>query len=96
MIEDGKIKAVEKGAGGKGDKTIDVIGMTVCPGLIDSTRTPSSAIYPQAEPARLHRKQSHGGVTSMISAGEVHLPGRPKDRSGTKAWPCSPTNRTRR
>jgi enamidase len=27
----------------------------------------------------------HGGVTSMISAGEVHLPGRPKDAAGTKA-----------
>ena len=27
----------------------------------------------------------HGGVTSMISAGEVHLPGRPTDPKGTKA-----------
>jgi enamidase len=27
----------------------------------------------------------HGGVTTMISAGEVHLPGRPKDVAGTKA-----------
>jgi enamidase len=27
----------------------------------------------------------HGGVTSMISAGEVHLPGRPKDIVGLKA-----------
>ena len=27
----------------------------------------------------------HGGVTSMISAGEPHVPGRPKDRAGTKA-----------
>ena len=27
----------------------------------------------------------HGGVTSMISAGECHTPGRPKDAAGTKA-----------
>jgi enamidase len=27
----------------------------------------------------------HGGVTRMISAGEVHLPGRPKDAAGLKA-----------
>lgn len=27
----------------------------------------------------------HGGVTTMISAGEVHLPGRPKDIVGLKA-----------
>ena len=27
----------------------------------------------------------HGGVTTMISAGEVHLPGRPKDVVGVKA-----------
>jgi len=27
----------------------------------------------------------HGGVTTLISAGEVHLPGRPKDVAGTKA-----------
>ncbi|WP_207390328.1 amidohydrolase family protein [Rhodococcus sp. ABRD24] len=27
----------------------------------------------------------HGGVTSAVSAGEVHTPGRPKDRAGTKA-----------
>jgi enamidase len=26
-----------------------------------------------------------GGVTSVISAGKVHLPGRPKDVAGTKA-----------
>ena len=27
----------------------------------------------------------HGGVTTVISAGEVHLPGRPKDIVGLKA-----------
>ncbi len=27
----------------------------------------------------------HGGITTMISAGEVHLPGRPKDIVGLKA-----------
>ena len=27
----------------------------------------------------------HGGVTTMISAGEVHMPGRPRDVVGVKA-----------
>ena len=27
----------------------------------------------------------HGGLTTMISAGEVHLPGRPRDIVGLKA-----------
>jgi hypothetical protein len=27
----------------------------------------------------------HGGVTTAISAGEVHLPGRPTDPAGVKA-----------
>ena len=27
----------------------------------------------------------HGGITSVISAGEIHAPGRPKDASGLKA-----------
>lgn len=86
VIEDGKIKAVEKGAGGKGDKTIDVNGMTVCPGLIDSHTHPVFGDFtPRQSQAGFIESSLHGGVTSMISAGEVHLPGRPKDRSGTKA-----------
>lgn len=86
VIEDGKIKAVEKGAGGKGDKTIDVNGMTVCPGLIDSHTHPVFGDFtPRQSQLGFIESSLHGGVTSMISAGEVHLPGRPKDRSGTKA-----------
>ncbi len=57
-IEDGKIKAVEKGAGGKGDKTIDVNGMTVCPGLIDSHTHPVFGDFtPRQSQVRLHREQ---------------------------------------
>ena len=97
VIEDGKIKAVEKGAGAKGDKTIDVNGMTVCPGLIDSHTHPVFGDFtPRQSQIGFIESSLHGGVTSMISAGEVHLPGRPKDRTGTKALACSPTNRSRR
>jgi enamidase len=31
------------------------------------------------------RSSLHGGVTAMMSASEVHLPGRPRDRAGVKA-----------
>jgi len=86
VIEDGKITAVEKGPDGKGDRTIDVNGMTVCPGLIDSHTHPVFGDFtPRQNQTGYIESSLHGGVTAMISAGEVHLPGRPKDRQGTKA-----------
>ncbi len=86
VVEEGKIKAVEKGPGGRGDKTIDAKGMTVCPGLIDSHTHPVFGDFtPRQSQLGFIESSLHGGVTSMISAGEVHLPGRPKDRQGTKA-----------
>ena len=47
-------------------------------------------IYPiivecEGEALSLIHISLHGGVTSMISAGECHVPGRPKDPAGTKA-----------
>jgi nicotinamidase-related amidase len=38
----------------------------------------------------------HGGVTTMISAGEVHTPGRPKDVIGTPGAQLAPEARTDR
>ncbi len=86
VIEEGRIKAVEKGLHTVGDKTVDVKGMTVCPGLIDSHVHPVFGDFtPRQNQLGFIESSLHGGVTSMISAGEVHLPGRPKDRQGTKA-----------
>jgi len=60
--------------------------MTVCPGLIDSHTHPVFGDFtPRQSQTGFIESSLHGGVTSMISAGEVHLPGRPKDPQGTKA-----------
>jgi enamidase len=85
LVEDGKIKAVEKGAI-EGEIMIDANGMTVCPGLIDSHTHPVFGDFtPRQNMIGFIESSLHGGVTSMISAGEVHLPGRPTDPKGTKA-----------
>lgn len=68
------------------DQIIDVNGMTVTPGLIDSHVHPVLGDYtPRQRTMDFIDSSKHGGVTTMISAGEAHTPGRPKDRIGTKA-----------
>ena len=85
LVEEGKIKAIEKGSPFEG-KAVDAGGMTVCPGLIDSHSHPVFGDFtPRQNQLNFIDSGLHGGVTSMISAGEVHLPGRPTDPKGTKA-----------
>ena len=93
VIKDGKIESV----GGQElidalkkeaveIKTIDAGGMTVTPGLIDSHTHPVIGDYtPRQKMADFIESSIHGGVTTMISAGEVHTPGRPTDPAGVKA-----------
>lgn len=65
---------------------IDAHGVTLAPGLIDSHVHPVVGDYTPRQ-QQLHWIDStlHGGVTTLISAGEVHMPGRPKDIVGLKA-----------
>ena len=65
---------------------VDAHGASVCPGLIDSHVHPVIGDYTPRQ-QQIHWIDSclHGGVTTMISAGEVHMPGRPKDIVGLKA-----------
>lgn len=65
---------------------VDAKGTTLAPGLIDSHVHPVVGDYTPRQ-QQLHWIDStlHGGVTTMISAGEVHTPGRPKDIVGLKA-----------
>lgn len=93
VVKDGKIDAVggrELVEALKKDstefKTIDAGGMTVTPGLIDSHVHPVIGDYtPRQKMADFIDSSIHGGVTSMISAGECHTPGRPTDPAGVKA-----------
>lgn len=65
---------------------VDANDVWVAPGLIDSHVHPVIGDYTPRQ-QQIHWIDSclHGGVTTMISAGEVHLPGRPKDIVGLKA-----------
>ena len=67
-------------------KTVDAKGTTVAPGLIDSHVHPVFGDWtPRQSQLNWIDSFLNGGVTTMISAGEVHLPGRPKDIVGLKA-----------
>ncbi|WP_353893570.1 amidohydrolase family protein [Proteinivorax hydrogeniformans] len=68
------------------DKVIDANGTTVAPGFIDSHTHPVLGDFtPRQNTVGFINSSLHGGVTTMISAGEPHTPGRPKDVSGAKA-----------
>lgn len=65
---------------------VDARGVTLCPGLIDSHVHPVIGDYtPRQQQLNWIDSCLHGGVTTMISAGEVHAPGRPRDIVGLKA-----------
>ncbi len=85
-IEHDKIVAVGRGLDGDADTVIDARGTTVVPGLIDSHCHPVFGDFtPRQRTIDFIESGLHGGITTMISAGEVHLPGRPKDIVGLKA-----------
>jgi enamidase len=65
---------------------IDCKATTVVPGLIDTHCHPVFGDYtPKQNQIGFLDSMLHGGVTTAISAGEVHLPGRPTDPAGVKA-----------
>jgi len=86
---DGRISAIgkEKDLDLAGATTaIDANGTTLIPGLIDSHVHPVAGDWtPRQNQLGWIDSYLHGGVTTMISAGEVHTPGRPKDVVGLKA-----------
>jgi enamidase len=68
------------------DVVIDADGMTAIPGLIDSHVHITFGDYtPRQRTVGYLESYVHGGVTTSISASEVHVPGRPRDPEGVKA-----------
>ena len=89
LAVDGRIAAIGKArdvdAGGA-TTVIDAKGAALAPGLIDSHVHPVFGDWtPRQNQLGWIDSFLNGGVTTMISAGEVHLPGRPKDVVGVKA-----------
>src|SRR3954470_11134488 len=89
VADNGKITAVGKYSdvdAEDADVTIDANGTTLAPGLIDSHVHPVAGDWtPRQNQVGWIDSCLHGGVTTMVSAGEVHTPGRPKDIVGLKA-----------
>jgi len=89
VIDDGLINAVgrERDCDLEGaTKTVDARQTCLAPGLIDSHVHPVFGDWtPRQNQIGWIDSTLHGGVTTMISAGEVHLPGRPRDIVGLKA-----------
>ncbi|MCX5862630.1 MAG: amidohydrolase family protein [Desulfomonile sp.] len=89
FVSDGKIMQVGRCADLESlpaDNFIDAAGSTITPGLIDShCHVVLGDFTPRQNQVGFLESEVHGGVTTIISAGEVHLPGRPRDPAGTKA-----------
>ena len=89
VAEDGRITAFGKEKDVDTEDaatTIDANGTALCPGLIDSHVHPVFGDWtPRQSQLNWIDSSMHGGVTTMISAGEVHLPGRPRDPKGVIA-----------
>ncbi|MEP7297436.1 MAG: amidohydrolase family protein [Burkholderiales bacterium] len=89
VVHDGMISFVGKEADAdtdQADTLIDARQTCVAPGLIDSHVHPVFGDWtPRQNQLGWIESTMNGGVTTMVSAGEVHLPGRPKDIVGLKA-----------
>ena len=89
LMEHGKIQQVGVVADAElaqCDVVIDADRATAIPGLIDSQVHNTFGDYtPRQKTVGFLESYVHGGVTTAISASEVHVPGRPKDPTGVKA-----------
>ncbi len=88
-VADGRIETVGSVGDdfiGSCDLVIDAGGTTATPGLIDSHVHITFGDYtPRQKTVGYLDSYLHGGVTTAITACEVHVPGRPTDAEGVKA-----------
>lgn len=87
VVSDGKIAQIGFDSGKEaGGRVLDAAGATVLPGLCDNHVHPVIGDYtPRQRQVDFIESSLHGGVTTMMSAGEPHTPGRPTDPVGVKA-----------
>ena len=85
LIENGKIQKVGRDLP-EPEQVIDAQGMTLIPGLIDCHCHPVLGDWtPRQRALDWISAYIRSGVTGLVSAGEVHLHGRPRDAQGCKA-----------
>lgn len=89
VMADGKIESVGT-AGATAVESCNVVidanGTTAIPGLIDSHVHITFGDYtPRQKTVGYLESYLHGGITTAITASEVHVPGRPTDAEGVKA-----------
>lgn len=89
VIRDGKVAWIGSSSDinkAEYDRVIDAQGAGVVPGLIDShVHTTFGDYTPRQNTVGFLESYVHGGITSVIGASEVHVPGRPSDAEGVKA-----------
>jgi enamidase len=89
ICRDGRIAAVGSSLDAEvaaADQVIDAAGATVAPGLIDSHCHVVLGDYtPRQKTVDFLASYVHGGITSVVSPGEIHAPGRPHSAVGVKA-----------
>jgi enamidase len=89
VCQGGRIASVGNASAGEvsdAEVVIDAGGTTAIPGLIDShVHTTFGDYTPRQKTVGFLESYVHGGVTTAISASEVHVPGRPSDPAGVKA-----------
>ena len=85
-IEAGRIVAIGDVSAADADRVIDAHGATVGPGLIDShCHVVMGDFTPRQNTVGFLSSYVHGGICQVISPGEIHTPGRPRNRVGVKA-----------
>ena len=89
VMTDGRIESVGTASAAaveSCDVIIDAGGTTAIPGLIDSHVHITFGDYtPRQKTVGYLESYLHGGITTAISASEVHVPGRPSDPEGVMA-----------
>lgn len=75
LIEDGVVAAIGEDASSP-DRVVSAGGLSVMPGLVDGHVHPTFGEWTPAQNASgwVHN-YLHGGTTTMVSAGELHVPG---------------------
>jgi enamidase len=85
-VEDGRIREVGTSRA-DADTVVDARGLTLTPGLVDGHSHPTFGDYsPTQDSVGWMRTYLHGGVTTIVSAGELHLPGLQLDQVDPKTF----------